>query len=240
MDDGREAGRARQVPVWERLRIALRDVWLTARRGLPEQRYAERTLRRMADGKLRDTLGLQVRDEEATRKKGELWLEQMIELGLRPEHLCVDYGCGSLWCGEPALRYLQPGRYVGLDVTDGFYELGRQRLGSLIDERQVKLAVISRQSLAEVAALKPDFVFAHRVLHHVPPRGLARFVRSICSLLNDRTVLVIENAPRPKRREKNASRARYRAADIEQYLPKDWICRPFSFGFLITHRDLER
>jgi len=107
-----------------------------------------------------------------------------------------------------------------------------------LKERQVHLDVISRRSLAEVAALKPDFVFAHRVLHHVPPRGLARFVRSICSLLNERTVLVIENKPRPKRREKNVARARYRAADIEQYLPKDWICRPCPFGFLITHRDI--
>jgi cyclopropane fatty-acyl-phospholipid synthase-like methyltransferase len=239
MDDGSEAGSATRISSWRRIRNALRDVWLTARRGLPEQRYAERTLKRMAAGKLRDTLGLEVRDEAATRKKAELWLEQMIELGLRPEHRCVEYGCGSLWCGEPVIRYLQPNRYVGLDVTDGFYEFGRQRLGSLLDERQVKLAIISRQSLAEVAALKPDFVFAHRVLHHVPPRGLARFVRSICSLLDERTVLVIENKPRPKRRE-NVTRARYRAADIEQYLPKDWICRPFSFGFLITHRDVNR
>lgn len=236
MENGSEAGIPTHIPVWQRIRKALRDVWLTARRGLPEQRYAERTLKRMAAGKLRDTLGLEVRDEAATRKKAGLWLEQMIELGLRPEHLCVEYGCGSLWCGEPVIRYLQPGRYVGLDVTDGFYEFGRRRLGRLLDERRVRLAVISRRSLAETAALQPDFVFAHRVLHHVPPRGLARFVRSICSLLNERTVLVIENAPRPKRRE-NITRARYVGADIEAYLPRGWICRPHPFGFLITHRD---
>src|SRR6185369_5241470 len=110
MDNGSEAGvphvaqsletdRA-TVSFWRRIRNALRDIWLTARRGLPEQRYAERTLQRMADGKLRDTLGLQVRDEAATREKAERWLAQMIELGLRPDHLCVEYGCGSLWCAE--------------------------------------------------------------------------------------------------------------------------------------------
>jgi len=249
MDNGSEAGvphvaqsletdRA-TVSFWRRIRNALRDIWLTARRGLPEQRYAERTLQRMADGKLRDTLGLQVRDEAATREKAERWLAQMIELGLRPDHLCVEYGCGSLWCAEPVIRYLQPRRFIGLDVTDGFYTFGRQRLGSLLDERQVQLDVISRRSLAEVAALKPDFVFAHRVLHHVPPRGLARFVRSICALANEQTILAIENMPRPKRKKK-ITIARYRAADIQQYLPRDWTCRPCPFGFLITHRDFSR
>jgi hypothetical protein len=189
----------------------------------------------MAAGRLRDTLGIQVRDEAATREKGELWLAQMIELGLRPDHLCVEYGCGSLWCAEPIIRYLQPGRFFGLDVTDGFYALGRQRLGSLLEERQVRLAVISRPSLAEVAALKPDFVFSHRVLHHVPVRGLARYVRSICSLLHERTVLVIENKPRPKR--DNSKAPRYSLADIQPYLPQNWIGRQYPFGFVITHRD---
>lgn len=250
MDNGSEAGTppvARSLEadlaapsVWRRLKNALRDIWLTARRGMPEQRYAERTLKRMASGQLRDTLGLHVRDEAATREKAERWLKQMIELGLRPEHVCVEYGCGSLWCAEPAIRYLQPGKFIGLDVTDGFYEFGRQRLGGLLDERQVRLDVISKRSLAETAALKPDFVYAHRVLHHVPPRGLARFMRSICSLLSERTVLVIENKPRPKRRENNVPRARYGVAHLEPYLPQGWVCRPCPFGFLITRRDAGR
>jgi hypothetical protein len=248
MDSGGETGIQRagesgsagpSVSFFRRLKNALRDVWLTARRGLPEQRYAQRTLKRMADGKLRDTLGIEVRDEAATRRKAELWLEQMIDLGLRPEHLCVEYGCGSLWCAEPVIKYLQPGRFIGLDVVDGFYEFGRQRLGGLLQERQVHLAVISRQSLAETAARKPDFVYAHRVLHHVPPRGLARFVRSICSLVGERTVLLIENLPREKRRTK-ITISRYRLADIQQYLPKHLVCRAGAFGFIITHCDFAR
>jgi hypothetical protein len=240
MDNGSEAGGVDTATAsfWQRIGTRIRDAWLTARRGLPEQKYAERTLKRMAAGRLRDTLGIQVRDEAATREKGELWLAQMIELGLRPEHLCVEYGCGSLWCAEPVIRYLQPARFVGLDVTDGFYALGRQRLGSLLAEKQVHLAVISRQSLTEVAALRPDFVFSHRVLHHVPPRGLARYVRSISTLLHERTVLVIESKPRPNKREKTKEKVRrYRAADIQAHLPQNWMCRAHPFGFVITHRD---
>ena len=220
---------------WRRLGEELRDFWLTIRRGRPEEQYAERTLRRMARGKLRDTLGLEVRDEAATRAKAERWLAQMIALGLRPGHLCVEYGCGSLWCAEPFIRYLEPSRFVGLDVTDAFYAFGRQRLGALLAEKRVRLDIVSRQSLREVAVLRPDFVFSHRVLHHVPPRGLARYLRNICALLDARTILVIEHMPRP-RRDTPAKAPRYTAADLQPLLPAGWVCDAHPFGFVITHR----
>jgi len=233
--DTPQAERTPGLPIWQRLGNALRDGWLIARRGRPERSYATRTLRRMADGKLRDTLGLQVRDEAATRRKSELWLAELIALGLRPGHLCVEYGCGSLWCAEPVIRYLEPGRFIGLDVTDGFYAFGRQRLEDLLRERQVRLAVIGRRSLNAVAALQPDFVFSHRVLHHVPRRGLARYLRSITKLLHPGTVLVIEHLPRPGRDRLKVPR--YTVADVQPYLPPRWICQARPFGFVITHRD---
>jgi SAM-dependent methyltransferase len=218
-----------------RLGERLRDLWLTIWRGRPEERYAKRTLRRMASGKLRDTLGLEVRDEAATRAKAERWLAQMIDLGLRPDHLCIEYGCGSLWCAEPFIRYLAPSRFVGLDVTDGFYALGRQRLGALLEQKKVQLDVISRNSLREAAVLRPDFVFSHRVLHHVPLRGLARYMRNICSLLDDRTILVIEHMPRPLRGQ-SIKAPRYEVAHLQPHLPSGWVCERRPFGFVITRR----
>jgi hypothetical protein len=138
----------------------------------------------------------------------------------------VEYGCGSLWCAEPVIRRQQPGRFIGLDVTDRFYELGRQRLGSLLTEKQVGLAVISRRTLADVAALRPALVYSHRVRHHVPRRALPRYVRSLAALLNEQTILVIENAPH---------RRRYGAHDIQPHLPRNWLCRQTPFGLLVTH-----
>ena len=145
----------------------------------------------------------------------------------------MEYGCGSLWCAEPAIRHLRPGRFIGLDATDRFYEFGRQRLGSLLVEKQVGLAVISRRTLGEVAALKPDFVYSHRVLHHVPRRALARYVRNLAALLNERTILVIENTrPAPN----GSLKRRYDASDIQPYLPRHWHCRQEPFGLVVTYR----
>jgi hypothetical protein len=246
MDDGNEATARKGEPwpaaaetmssPWRRAATMVRDIWLLAKRGRPERKYAERTLRRLAQGNLRDTLGLEVRDEAATRRKAEQFLARLIDLGLRPHHVCVEYGCGSLWCAEPVIRYLQPGQFIGLDVTDGFYAFGRQRLGPLLSEKQVRLGVISRRMLADAARAEPHFVFSHRVLHHVPPRGLARYMRNICALLNERTVLVIEHMPRPLR-DKSTKAPRYGLADLQPHLPRGWMCRQYPFGFVITHGD---
>jgi hypothetical protein len=212
--------------LWHRSSRTLRDLWHALARETPERRYERRVLKRMARGDLTNTLGVQIRDEAYVREASERWLVQLVELGLRPDELCVEYGCGSLWCAEPVIRRQQPGRFIGLDVTDRFYELGRQRLGSLLTEKQVGLAVISRRTLADVAALRPALVYSHRVLHHVPRRALPRYVRSLAALLNEQTILVIENAPH---------RRRYGAHDIQPHLPRNWLCRQTPFGLLVTH-----
>jgi Methyltransferase domain len=170
--------------------FALRAVWHALIRKQPERRYERRILKRLANGDLTNTLGVQIRDEPHIRATSEKWLAELVILGLDADHLCVEYGCGSLWCAEPVIRYLKPRRFIGLDITDRFYDLGCQRLDALASEKQIALAKISRSTLSEVAALKPDFVYSHRVLHHVPRRALARYMRNITSLLNQQTVLV--------------------------------------------------
>jgi hypothetical protein len=221
------------APLLRRAAIALLNIWYALAGKSAERRYERRVLRRMARGDLTNTLGVHIRDEPEIRAAAERWLAVLIQLGLRPDDLCVEYGCGSLWCAEPVIRHQQPGRFIGLDATDRFYQLGRQRLSSLLTEKQVGLAVISRRTLREVAALKPALVYSHRVLHHVPRRALARYVRSIASLLNERTILVIENT-RPAPGEPRNGR-RYGAEDIQPHLPPDWHCRQEPFGLLITY-----
>lgn len=220
------------VTIWGRSALSLRDAWNAVAREKPERRYERRILKRMARGALTNTLGVQIRDEPLVRQMAERWLGILIQLGLRPDDLCVEFGCGSLWCAEPVIRRQQPGRFIGLDATDSFYELGRQRLDALLTEKEVGLGVISRRTLREVAALRPALVYSHRVIHHVPRHALRRYMRNLVALLNDRTILVIENT-RPLPGEAQDGR-RYVAEDIRPHLPQGWQCRQEPFGLLIT------
>jgi hypothetical protein len=213
-----------RISAVRRSAVALRNIWYALTRERPERRYERRILKRMARGELTNTLGVQIRDEAGIRAAAERWLAILVGLGLGPDDLCVEYGCGSLWCAEPVIRHQRPGRFIGLDATDRFYELGRQRLGSLVTEKRVDTAVISRRALKKVAARKPAFIYSHRVLHHVPRHALPRYVHSIASLLSEQTTLVIENL------------RRYSAEDVQAHLPRGWQCRQEPFGLLITHR----
>jgi hypothetical protein len=214
----------------------LRDALTSLTDSARERRYQRRIMQRIARGDVLGTIGVEIADEAETRERGLRWLARLVELGLRPEHLCVEYGCGSLWCAEPVIRHLEPNRFVGLDLTDQFYTFGRQRLGGLLEEKKVRLATISRRTLRDVAAMKPDFVYSHRVIHHVPPKGLRRYLRNLAGLLHEGTVLVIENDRKVRADGSVRGRRPYDAQDLQPHLPPGWQCRREKFGFVITHR----
>src|SRR4051812_8983405 len=160
-----------------------------------EQRYLALMTKRLNEKWPHSTLGPNIRDEEYTRNKAEDWTLRMVEYGLKPDHLCVEYGCGSLWAAEPILRYLEPGCYFGLDITDQFYEYGRERIGDLLREKQARLGVIAPEKLQEVAALEPDFLFSRKVLPHVAEDGLGRYLANVASLLAPKTIAILDNTP---------------------------------------------
>jgi hypothetical protein len=160
-----------------------------------EARYLAAMATKLASGLPHSTLGPAIRDEAYTRAKAERWANRMIEYGLKPDHLCVEYGCGSLWAAEPIIRYLQSNRFYGVDITDQFYEIGRARLADLIAEKHVRLAVIAEPVLREIAALRPDFVFSRKVLPHVKKDALPRYIANVCSVMAPKTIAVLDNTP---------------------------------------------
>lgn len=59
---------------------------------------------------------------------GQLQLEFMLSQGLQPAHTLVDIGCGALRGGVHLIRYLEPGRYFGLDINSSLIRAGRNEL----------------------------------------------------------------------------------------------------------------
>src|SRR5262249_41100784 len=86
----------------------------------------------------------------------------------------VDYGCGSLRIGGHFIRFLDPDRYYGLDVTDGFFEMGRELIGhDLITQKRPRFAVIDVASLTDATAFGADIVLSSAVSYHVHPSETA-------------------------------------------------------------------
>ena len=119
-------------------------------------------------------------------------LQQLLELGLRPEDTVVDFGCGTLRVGRHLINYLAPGAYWGLDVNDDLLRLARNMLevGQLKGKRP-NIARITPENLMACAAARPRFVIAIAVAIHVPPDELDRFCRQVCGLGNRETVFYL-------------------------------------------------
>jgi hypothetical protein len=201
----------------------------------PEERYIDLLTKRMVAGWEHSTLGPKIRDEAYTRRKAEDWAERMIGYGLTRDHLCVEYGCGSLWAAEPIIRFLEPGRYFGLDITDKFYEFGRARLGDLLSEKQARLGVISEAKLRDVAALRPDFLFSRKVLPHVAEDALPRYLANVASLMEMKTIAVLDNTPTIGDDGKVTGR-RYSVERIQKLLPAGFEIEQGRYAALLRRR----
>ena len=198
-----------------------------------EARYARRWIVRMKLGRRHSTLGNDLKDEARTRYSAEEWLKYLRTLGLQPRHRCIEVGCGSLWAAEPIIRYLEPGRYAGIDITDYFYGFGRERLAPLLDEKKVDLAVIKEETLARLASRPADFVFARKVLAHVRPDELPGFIANFCRLLGPETIGVIDNPPTEETCYRNPGSIDYALADVARHLSPEFTATQDDWAIIV-------
>jgi SAM-dependent methyltransferase len=216
------------MPVWNSLQYSFLGFLLR-----DERRYARRWIRRLKLGRRHSTLGNDLKDEALTRHKAEQWLAYMRAIGLKSEHRCIEIGCGSLWAAEPIIRYLEPGKYVGLDITEYFYELGRVRLGSLLKEKRVELARMSDTEIARQAEIPADYLFARKVLAHVLPDELPDFMSICCRLLGPKTIGVIDNPMTALTRYRNPGTLAYALADIAPHIPAGIECTQNRYTIIL-------
>lgn len=108
------------------------------------------------------------------------------QFGLRPDHVVVDFGCGSLRIGRHLIDYLQTGNYWGLDITDVFFS------GAAYDgAKEPHLHVISSATLRRAHRARPDFILIEGVLQCVPPWRIERVLSQVAVLACRRTLILL-------------------------------------------------
>lgn len=157
--------------------------------------YAGQITRRLEHGNSHRTLGALRWDRTGQNRKNTAREEDFFDEGLRrfnelmkpglsPGDTVVDYGCGSLRIGYHFIRFLDPGKYWGFDVTDRFFTDGLALVGA--ETAKVKsphLHVITQQNLERARLASPSLVFSIAVLKHVPEGELETYFRNLLSCL---------------------------------------------------------
>jgi len=94
---------------------------------------------------------------------GQLQLDFLINRGLRPEHVLLDVGCGSLRAGVRLIPYLAAGNYMGVDPNKALLDAGIQvELGRLYQEKQPEFLVTDAFEFARLSK-RPDFAICQAV-----------------------------------------------------------------------------
>jgi len=111
-------------------------------------------------------------------------------MGLRPEHVLLDIGCGSLRGGVEFISYLHAGNYLGLDSSNRLIQAGiKEELGRRLLKLKSPEFMVSRRFEFEKFSKKPDFAIAHSIFTHLSESDirlclekLRRFVNPGCRL----------------------------------------------------------
>ncbi len=119
-------------------------------------------------------------------------VDTLIGLGVSKSDVVVDYGCGTLRVGRKMIEYLEPSRYVGLDIDRRILDTGLAILPPGLAEHKTPIVeVIGDDVLDRVAAMRPSWIYCKGVLHHVPPAELEECIGNIARLAHPDTKVVI-------------------------------------------------
>lgn len=155
--------------------------------------YGEIIAEHLDQGLPHPTLGGNLIEGREFGVSGRAMLDRFIGHGLKPTHVFVDYGCGTLRIGCHFIDYLERGNYWGFDVFERFLAEGRKLLGDqMMREKSPHLEVIDDAAIARARSAAPDFLLSKSVLLHVHPDELTAHIQRISGLIGNNTLAVID------------------------------------------------
>jgi SAM-dependent methyltransferase len=117
--------------------------------------------------------------------RGEAQLVFLKSVGLRPHHTILDYGCASLGTAHAIIPYLEPGRYVGIDVGKAIAARGVRRLSERgIDRSSYHVLSASSVRLRELDGFRFDVIFEYSVLQYLKRDDFNAVLARFAQLLN--------------------------------------------------------
>jgi cyclopropane fatty-acyl-phospholipid synthase-like methyltransferase len=109
--------------------------------------------------------------------------------GLEPHHKMLDFGCGSLRGGLHFIRYLDPGGYLGVDISAEALAAGKQYLEEAgLTEKQPTLELSGGLDLAGLEGRQFDYILAQSVLTHMPLEDIETLFQHIPKIMHPQTV----------------------------------------------------
>jgi len=114
------------------------------------------------------------------REAGNRPLDFLVTNGLRRSHNLVQVGSGNLSTGIHLIRYLETGRYCGIEKNLGLMRDGITReLGQTLFAAKRPLFILTDRFAFECCDNAPDFVFAESLFAHLDPKSIGLCLQNL-------------------------------------------------------------
>ncbi len=122
---------------------------------------------------------------------GNNQLEYVKKHGLEPCHSLLDYGCGYLRAGIHFVRYLDPDKYAGMDISRGRIAQGQRFIEKFeLTAKQPTLVSSPTMDLGKLNGRKFDYIWSHGVLSHMPAEDVELLIKNLPELLNENGIFL--------------------------------------------------
>jgi cyclopropane fatty-acyl-phospholipid synthase-like methyltransferase len=147
---------------------------------------------------------------------GEFQLNYLKGVGLKPSDRFLDYGCGVMRTGIHIAKFLEAGRYTGVDISASRLANARVLMGQYgFDETDYRAIHVADCQLKELSGNEFDMVFAASVFTHMTLEDIVAALVSIKALLADGGQFLFTYAEAETRRRKNIKDFWYTRGEIE-------------------------
>ncbi len=130
---------------------------------------------------------------------GEYHLTFMLAHGLKPEQKVLDFGCGYGRTAIPLLKCLEPGNYVGTELSDKRAALAREwveREG--LEDKKPLFVVSTDNTMPYLEDASIDVVWTLSVFTHMPEKELRQVLATFQRVVRLRGVVYFHyNSPLP-------------------------------------------
>lgn len=111
-------------------------------------------------------------------------ITELKKLGLAPSSSVLEIGCGPLTAGLPTIEFLEPGRYVGVDVRSSVLDCAWQLIGKHgLSSKNPQLIRSDTFASDQLWDRRFDFIWTFSVLYHLTDDILDRYFAMVAERL---------------------------------------------------------
>jgi SAM-dependent methyltransferase len=173
---------------------------------------------------------------------GQRYVDFLKVEGLRPSHRTLDFGCGYGRIGIPMLRYLDPGCYVGVDLSRERIRLAREYVvhEKLEDKRPEFFEGPPNNDLSYLSPRSFDVIWVHSVFAHMPLADVQFLLPRLARLLKPDGMLIANYSFADRQKKTNLSAFWFPEEDVRKAVSRAGLVYGETSDYWITHIAPER